>query len=79
MRVAAVDVIIICPKPNVSISMMSVGRDGDGDDDPGDIRYWREEGRVSAEEMARATVRNTGGRVFVWDGGYLLRRFDNDK
>jgi hypothetical protein len=65
MKTAAGDV-IICHKPNVSIRLVAVVRD-DGED-PFDIKYWRPEGRVSAEEMARATARNTGGRVLRWDG-----------
>lgn len=65
MKTAAGDV-IICHKPNVSIRLVGVVRD-DGEH-PFDIQHWRPEGRVSAEEMARATVSNTGGRVLRWDG-----------
>lgn len=58
--------VIICHKPNVAVRLIAVVlNDGDR---PDDLRYWRPEGRVSAEEMARATVSNTGGRVFMWDG-----------
>lgn len=68
--------IIICHKPNVSIRLVAVVRDDD--EDPYEIKYWRPEGRVSAEEIARATVSNTGGRIFLWDGYGQLERIDND-
>lgn len=75
MKTATGDV-IICHKPNVSIRLVAVVRD-DGED-PYDIKYWRAEGRVSAEEIARATVGNTGGKIFRWDGFGELERIDND-
>lgn len=75
MRTLTGDV-IICHKPNVSIRLVAVVRD-DGEE-PFDIKYWRPEGRVSAEEIARATADNTGGRIFVWDGHGQLERIDNN-
>lgn len=73
MRTAAGDV-IICHKPNVSIRLVAVViNDGDN---PFDIQHWRPEGRISAEEIARATVSNTGGRVLRWDGTSIT--FDRD-
>jgi len=73
MKTAAGDV-IICHKPDVSIRLVAVVvNDGE---DPFDIQRWRPEGRISAEEIARATVSNTGGRVLRWDGHSL--EFDRD-
>jgi hypothetical protein len=75
MKTAPGDV-IICHKPNVSIRLVAVVRD-EGEE-PDDIKYWRPEGRISAEEIARATVDNTGGRIFIWDGYGELERIDNN-
>lgn len=61
--------VIICNKPGVELRLVAVVvNDGD---EPLDIKHWRQEGRVSAEEMARATASNTGGRVLRWDGESL--------
>lgn len=68
MKTTAGDV-IICHKPGVSIRLVAVViNDGE---EPDEIKHWRPEGRVSAEEMARATVSNTGGRVLRWNGASL--------
>jgi|GEM_PF-4966925 len=75
MKTAPGDV-IICHKPNVTLRLVAVVRD-EGED-PFDIKYWRPEGRISAEEIARVTVDNTGGRIFVWDGSSgQMERVDN--
>lgn len=75
MKTAAGDV-IICHKRGGSIRLVAVVLN-DGDH-PLDLRYWRPEGRVSAEDMARATVTNTGGRVFAWDGEGDLDPIETD-
>jgi hypothetical protein len=75
MKTTAGDV-IICNKPGVSIRLVAVVvNDGE---EPFDIRHWRPEGRVSAEEIARATVGNTGGRVLRWDGQSMVLETDTE-
>lgn len=73
MKTTAGDV-IICNKPGVSMRLVAVVINDN--EDPFEIQHWRSEGRISAEEMARATVSNTGGRVLRWDG--LTLEFDRD-
>lgn len=74
MKTTAGDV-IIRHKAGISLRLVAVVLD-DGTE-PDDIRYWKPEGRVSAEEFARATVANTGGRVLLWDGDGELQRADD--
>jgi hypothetical protein len=68
--------VIICQKPGVNIRLVAVVLN-DGEE-PFDIKHWRPEGRVSAEEIARATATNTGGRVLRWDGNTLELQRDID-
>lgn len=75
MKTAVGDV-IICQKPGVSVRLVAVVLN-DGEE-PDDVRFWRPEGRLSAEEIARANVNNTGGRIFRWDGFGELQRIDVD-
>ncbi|MDP3717141.1 MAG: hypothetical protein Q8T13_05145 [Acidobacteriota bacterium] len=68
--------VIICQKPGITVRLVAVVlNDGDA---PDDVRYWRPEGRVSAEDFARATIANTGGKIFRWDGHCQFERIDND-